>query len=126
MPPRRETPPAGLIRVKLTFMGKLKFIDGGRKELERKKHLLLSQPWRFSAGEFQQLCKLLKIPRAEEFDLRLIRLQHQAGAGNREAAAILATFHGDEETARKILDRERRRRLLKPVTSGPQSPPQSA
>jgi len=107
-------------------MSRLKVIDGGGEELERKKCLLFSQPWVFSAEEFEEVCKLLKLSRAEEFDLLLMRVSHKAKHGSREATAILSLFNGDDKTAKKILDRERRKRLLRPVTSEPEVPPRSA
>ncbi len=68
-------------------------IEGGKAELERKKHLLFSQPWVFDHDEFDQLCESFQLSRAEAFDLALMRVEHKAKT-NYEAAALLAVFSG--------------------------------
>lgn len=84
----------------------LKVIDGGKAELERKKHLLFNQPWTLSCDEFDQLCMQLEVPRAEAFDLQLMCIRHKART-NVEAAAVLALFEGSGN-ASDILAKGRR------------------
>jgi hypothetical protein len=64
-------------------------IEGGKAELERKKRLLFNQPWAFDLDEFDRLCELFKLSRAEAFDLALTRVKHKAKTSY-EAAALLA------------------------------------
>ncbi len=125
-----ERPPAGRIAPggvcdKLAGMNtnQLTVMDGGKKERERQRHLLFTQPWRFGRNEFEQLCERFDLSRAEAFDLTLMRIRHQAGHGDREAAAILALVEGDEKNAARLLARARREKLIKPVVSGKASPP---
>jgi len=101
----------------------LTVIDGGKKERERQRHLLFTQPWRFGRNEFEQLCKRFELSRAEAFDLTLMRISHQAAHGDREAAAILALVEGDEQDAARRLARVKREKRIRPVVSGRASPP---
>lgn len=87
----------------------LTVIDGGKVELERKRHLLFNQPWSFSDDEFEQLCNLFEVPRAEAFDLQLICLQHKAKT-NFEAAAVYALMSGNEK-ASDVIAKLRRKKL---------------
>jgi hypothetical protein len=81
-------------------------IEGGKAELERKKHLLFNQPWSFSCDEFELLCEQFDVPRAEAFDLQLMCIRHKAQT-NYEAAAVLAIFEGSGN-ASDILAKGRR------------------
>jgi len=98
-------------------------IEGGKEELERKKRLLFNQPWVFDHDEFDRLCELFKLPRAEAFDLALMRVEHKAKT-NYEAAALLAVFSGSGN-ASDILARERRKNF-RLETSEPQVPLRSS
>ena len=81
-------------------------IEGGKEELERKKRVLFNQPWVFGHDEFDQLCELFKLSRAEAFDLELMRTGHMAKTSY-EYAALLAIMNG-EGNASDILARGRR------------------
>lgn len=82
-------------------------INGGKAELERKRRLLFNQPWFLDHDEFDQLCELFELSRAEVFDLTTMRIEHKAKT-NYEAAAILAIFSGNGN-ASDILARGRRK-----------------
>lgn len=98
-------------------------VDGGKEELERKKRLLFNQPWVFDHDEFDQLCESFQLPRAEAFDLALMRVEHKAKT-NYEAAAVLAVFSGSGN-ASDILARGRRKNF-RLETSEPQVPLRSS
>lgn len=98
-------------------------IDGGKAELESKKHLLFNQPWSLSQDDFEQLCEQFEVPRAEAFDLQLKCIQHQAKT-NDEAAAVFAVMSGTQKVSDAIAQLRRKRFRLE--TSLPPSPPQSS
>jgi hypothetical protein len=98
-------------------------VDGGKKELERKKRLLFNQPWVFDHDEFEQLCEQFEVPRAEAFDLQLKRIQHKAKT-NDEAAAVFAVMSGTRKASDAIAQLRRNRFRLE--TSLPPSLPQSS
>jgi len=96
---------------------------GGKDEQDQKKHLLLNQPWIFRHSEFDQLCELYELSRAEIFDLSLTRIRHKANESD-EAAGVLAVMEG-RSNASEILAKMRRM-SFRLETSEPQAPPQSA
>ncbi|PIX04113.1 MAG: hypothetical protein COZ20_05355 [Gallionellales bacterium CG_4_10_14_3_um_filter_54_96] len=98
-------------------------IDGGKEELECKKHSLFNQPWVFSFDEFEQLCEQFDVPRAEAFDLQLKCIQHKAKT-NSEAAAVFAVMSGTKKASDAIAQLRRNRFRLE--TSLPLSLPQSS
>jgi hypothetical protein len=99
-------------------------VDGGKEELERKKRLLFNQPWVFDHDEFDRLCELFKLSRAEAFDLALMRVEHKAKT-NYEAAAVLAVFSGSGN-ASDILARGRRKSFRLETSEPPTLPRSSA
>ena len=92
----------------------LTVIEGGKAELEKKKHLLYNQPWLLGHDEFERLCELFRLSRAEAFDLGLLRIKYKAQFSY-EAAAVLAIFDGSGNPS-DILARGRRK-SFKLVTS---------
>jgi hypothetical protein len=100
----------------------LTVVNGGKEELERKKRLLFNQPWVFDGDEFDQLCELFKLSRAEVFDLIMMRIENQART-NHEAAAVLAVFSSGK--ASDILARLRRQRFRVEASSAPALPQSS-
>ncbi len=94
-------------------------IDGGKDELERKKHLLFNQPWVFDHDEFDRLCELFKLSRSDVFDLTLMRIERKAQTSH-EAAAVLAIFKGANPS--EILAKGRRQGF-KVVASLPPTEP---
>jgi hypothetical protein len=98
--------------------------NGGKEELERKKHFLFNQPWLFDGDEFNQLCELFKLSRAEVFDLTMMRIENKART-NHEAAAVLAVF-SESGNASDILARLRRQRFRVEASSAPALPRSSA
>ena len=99
-------------------------IDGGKAELERKKRILFSQPWAFDHDEFDQLCGLFGLSRAEAFDLALKRIEHKAKTSD-EAAAVLAFFRGSGN-ASDLLARARRKSFRLESAEPPTLPRSSA
>ena len=99
-------------------------IQGGKVELERKKRLLFNQPWAFDHDEFDRLCELFELSRAEAFDLALARVKHKAKT-NYEAAALLAVFSGSGN-ASDILAKGRRKSFRLETSEPPTLPRSSA
>lgn len=99
-------------------------IEGGKAELERKKRLLFNQPWVFDHDEFDQLCESFQLPRAEAFDLALMRVEYKAKT-NYEAAALLAVFSGSGN-ASDILAKGRRKSFRLETSEPPTLPRSSA
>jgi hypothetical protein len=99
-------------------------IEGGKAELERKKRLLFNQPWAFDHDEFDRLCELFKLSRAEAFDLALTRVKYKAKT-NYEAAALLAVFSGSGN-ASDILAKGRRKSFRLETSEPPTLPRSSA
>lgn len=101
----------------------LTVIDGGKVELERKQTLLFNQPWLLEHDEFDRLCELFKLSRAEAFDLQLKCIQHKAKT-NDEAAVVFAVMSGTQKASDAIAQLRRNRFRLE--TSLPPSLPQSS
>ncbi len=99
-------------------------IDGGKVEQERKKHVLFNRPWMLEHDEFEQLCELFELSRAEAFDLCLMRIRHKAQVSY-EATAVLAIMEGSGN-ASDILAIGRRKGFKLEISEPASLPPTSA
>lgn len=86
-------------------------IEGGKTELERKKHLLFNRPWVFDLDEFDRLCELFRLSYSEIEGLIGERIRKRA-TDPLERDSVLAIIDGDHaKFARLNAILERRNKL---------------